>query len=370
MTMKQRDVTKYMGTLLGCAIGDTLGMAVEGWKREQIVKYAGRITAPRNPVIVRDSSGNILKEDEFGKLKSWTRELKKGQYTDDTILTIALAEALADQPTFPFDLAFIARKQVEAYRRQPITENGKVVGAFGKTTQDAFKNFEKRGDPSLSGLSGIGLGPAMKMSPVGLWMDATGMYEPGLNAAMNIGFITHTDPSAVTAGIVQAHAVHALLHLEPDTYKIISLAEKRIFIESLVNVCSVHEHCLSETYPVTQEKTLLDGLEWVLENPDATAEEAYLKLGNSSRTIDGYPFAVFMFQKYWYSPLEGLVETVNFGGDCDTTGAIYGTLAGARNGLFMPAHWLNGLQNLNVLNTLAGQLFSVKKQMDAPVAGK
>ena len=30
---------KFIATLVGCAIGDSLGMSVEGWKRKQIQKY-------------------------------------------------------------------------------------------------------------------------------------------------------------------------------------------------------------------------------------------------------------------------------------------------------------------------------------------
>ena len=82
---------KYQATLVGCGYGDTLGMSVEGWKIAQIQKYVGKVTEPITPVLVKDASGKILEEDEFGKLKYYTRDLKKGDYTDDTILTVAIA---------------------------------------------------------------------------------------------------------------------------------------------------------------------------------------------------------------------------------------------------------------------------------------
>ena len=76
---------KYQGTLLGCAIGDTLGMPVEVWKREQIKKYWGRIVEPVEPKIIYDSNSKEVVEDEFGRLKYWFRGLSKGDYTDDQI---------------------------------------------------------------------------------------------------------------------------------------------------------------------------------------------------------------------------------------------------------------------------------------------
>ncbi|MDI6738354.1 MAG: ADP-ribosylglycohydrolase family protein, partial [Nanoarchaeota archaeon] len=88
---------KYEAVLLGCAIGDTLGMPVESWKKEQIRKYIGKITKPIDAVAVRDAKGNIVREDEFGKLKCYNLGSKAGQWTDDTILTMALAESIAEK---------------------------------------------------------------------------------------------------------------------------------------------------------------------------------------------------------------------------------------------------------------------------------
>ena len=88
---------RYRATLIGCALGDSLGMAVEGWKKEQIQKYVGKITDLMDPVVIRNSDGTLQTQDEFGKLKSWTKNLKKGEYTDDTLLTLAIAESIVDK---------------------------------------------------------------------------------------------------------------------------------------------------------------------------------------------------------------------------------------------------------------------------------
>jgi len=76
--------------------------------------------------------------------------------------------------------------------------------------------------------------------------------------------------------------------------------------------------------------------------------------------MESYPFAIFMLQKYWENPLEGLIETVNFGGDCDTTGAIYGALSGAKNGLCFPDEWLKLVPSLELMVEDADMIHGLK----------
>ncbi len=59
---------RYQQTLINAALGDTLGMPVEGWTREQIQKYTGGVTEPIQPFFVRDAQGNIIESDEYGKI--------------------------------------------------------------------------------------------------------------------------------------------------------------------------------------------------------------------------------------------------------------------------------------------------------------
>src|SRR5206468_7005266 len=57
---------------------------------------------------------------------------------------------------------------------------------------------------------------------------------------------------------------------------------------------------------------------------------------------------------------EGALLAVNLGDDADTTGAIYGQLAGAYYGAAgIPRHWRACLSKADRLETLAGQLFEM-----------
>ena len=345
--MSNNNGERYAAVLLGCAIGDTLGMPVEAWTKEQIRKYVGRITKPIDAVVVKDAKGNIITEDEFGKLKYYNRGSKAGQWTDDTILTIALAESIAEKQGI--DLEDIAKRQLREYEIR-IQPDGKVSGGFGGTTRDAFKNLQKGISYLQSGvIGGPGNAPAMKMSPVGIYMHVSDKYEEGLKAAEAIGRITHLDSRSVASGIVQAHCVYALL-------KGIS---RKDFVDSFVNVCRKYEALPAKEFSLSNAGTLLERLEWIQGNMDAEPETAFQKLGSSSSVYSSYPFALFMFQKYWSMPIEGILETVNYGGDCDTTGAMYGALAGAKNGMIFPEEWVRVIDGLERIKSTANKLSKI-----------
>ena len=84
---------RFHSSLIGGAIGDTLGMSIEGWSREQIRKYIGGVTEPRSStdIYARAFENNTQDEEDFPH-KFTTRVLEKGEYTDDTHLSIATAK--------------------------------------------------------------------------------------------------------------------------------------------------------------------------------------------------------------------------------------------------------------------------------------
>ena len=345
--INQNKLENYQSVFLGCAIGDALGMPVEGWKPQQIKRYATRITDFIDAVEVRDRDGALIRQDEFGKLGYYNLELQAGQYTDDTILTLALAESLIAEQGI--NIEDIAQRQLAEYTKRQ-REDGTVREGFGGTTREAFKNLLAGKSPYESGVvGGPGNAPAMKMSPMGLYIHTTGQVDYGLNAAEVIGKITHLDPRSLASGVVQAYAVCSLLLDCP----------RKDFAEALADVCRQWEKPVTPEFSLADKGTLTERLQWVAQHQDVSAEEAYQHLRSSSKVYSSYPFAVFMFQKYWDEPVNGLIETVNYGGDCDTTGAIYGALAGARHGLCWPEKWMQEVQNSEYLKELGNKMWEM-----------
>ncbi|HLD00567.1 MAG TPA: ADP-ribosylglycohydrolase family protein [Candidatus Nanoarchaeia archaeon] len=350
---------QFRGTMLGLALGDILGMPVEGWKKEQIQEHVGKITFPIDPVLLYDYDGRLITQDKFGRLKYYTKDLKLGQYTDDTILSKALAESLVAEKGF--NLSDIAARQAAEYTKR-LLPDGSVLGGFGRTTADAFKQLLKGVPPLSSGvIGGPGNAPAMKMAPLGLYIAASdesspkygNKYNLGLEQAELVGRMTHLDPRSVVSGVVQMQAIYAL----------IKGCDRDEFINSCLEVCLEKEKPVSDQYTLWRSGSLGDRLKWIKSNKDAKIEDAHLVLGSDSNVFCSYPFALFMFQRYWDDPLEGLIETVNFGGDCDTTGSMYGALAGAKNGIIFPNEWLNVLEGKRELDSLGRDLYQLTEKV-------
>lgn len=356
---------KYQSVFLGCAIGDALGMPVEGWKPGRIKKVLGRVTQFMDHIILYDEHGNELQRDEFGKLGYYSRGLTAGQYTDDTILTIALAESLIACKGIDFE--DIAQRQLAEYTKR-LREDGTVIGgsegcglrtcsaaSFGGTTIAGFKNLLEGKSYQESGvIGGPGNAPAMKMSPLGLYMDIVQEkegIEECLKTALAIGRITHLDPRSLASGVVQAHAIYGLLNGN----------DRKEFVQAAQSLCRRFEDEITPEFSLAEEGSLLQRLNWIFAHRDASPDQAYAEIRPSSKVYGSYPFALFMFQKYWDDPVEGLLATVNYGGDCDTTGAIFGALAGARHGLCWPKEWVKQVQDARKLKKLGRRMWEIKK---------
>lgn len=344
---------RYRAVLIGCALGDTLGMPVEGWTHEQIAKYVpgGKVIRPMKPFYAIGSNGNLLveKDEAGGRLKYYSIDRDLGDYTDDTHLTLALAESIA---VFgKVNIFDVASRQLAEYLQLKVTEPGKDKG-FGPTTLAAFDRLEKGISPLESGvIGGPGNGPAMKIAPNGMLMDASGLVARGTEDAKMISRITHLDPRSVASGVVQSHAVYALFQ---DV-------TKKDVIDYLFRVSRENEATVTPQYVRHNRGTLTERLEWVRSNPNATMNQALERLGNRSDVYQSYPFAIFGLMRFWNDPVEGMIELVNCGGDSDTIGAIYGSLVGSKDGMVFPEEWVQVLKNRDRLINAADGIYKIKE---------
>ncbi len=284
----------------------------------------------------------------MGKYIAAGMGLQRGDWTDDTLLAATTARAIVKAGGL--DINTLAKESALLYQTiKHLSGPLSASSVFGFTTKDAFENLLRGVPPEASASPGNskspGNAPALKMAPVGLYMYATGKYKEGIEFAEAAGQMTHVDPRSVASGVVQAHAIYTLLHG----------ITKDAFLQSVVNVCQTVEHSQDKTV------TLLDRLRWVLENKNIDEEDAYKELGPGWAVTRNYPFALWMFQKYWDNPIEGLVRLVNYGGDSDSTAAIYGALAGAR-GIEFPKNWVDTLRDKEELNLLASEVASFSQQ--------
>ncbi|MCZ6800945.1 MAG: ADP-ribosylglycohydrolase family protein, partial [Nitrospirae bacterium] len=132
---------KVIGAFLGGAIGDALGMSVETFSAEKIAEKYGRVT-------------DYLTPDGH----KWFDGEEAGTTTDDTQLTIAVAEAMI---AFPFDMDSQAELHKEAFR------DG--TSGWGRSTKESVRSLCNGASWKNSATStGLGNGVAMKVSSLGL----------------------------------------------------------------------------------------------------------------------------------------------------------------------------------------------------------
>lgn len=124
----------FRGAMLGFAIGDALGMPVEGMSKSDIERIYGRITD--------------FHPSPYG-------DLKEGEWTDDTEQMIALAESILS--TVYFDPSDFAERLKLLFSNR-----------IGPTTRTALRNLSMGLPWNKSGVESETCGAAMRVLPIGL----------------------------------------------------------------------------------------------------------------------------------------------------------------------------------------------------------
>ncbi len=305
------------GALLGTAVGDALGMPVEGLSHANVRTYYKGIKEYRD-------------DDQRG-------DLDAGQWTDDTQMTFALVRALAAHPEAPDAWPTAVADEYVALRAE--------ARRWGETTTTAIDRLAKGSPPAESGVPDRPTdGAAMRAAPLGAWwaahdLDRTAAFE----AVRPVLSVTHRHPAALAAGWGQVVAVRTLLEWTPDT------VDRAAFWDRLVDATSwAEEHLDGDDRVSGRLRALSDQL-------DAFP----LNLGDACDGVgvwadEAWPFASAMVARRAHLLENTLLSGINVGGDADTTGAMMGAMLGALHGwAAFPDEWGDGLEASDQLKTEA-----------------
>lgn len=301
--MEIRD--RATGCLLGLAIGDAMGAPVEF--RE------------------RGSFDPITGFREGGPFR-----LKAGYWTDDTAMALCLADSLIKSE------GINQEDQMSRYLRWIndgyMSSTGKAVGV-GQTVLTALLRYYRTSDPKqgLSSPKYSGNGCIMRVAPVPIYY--------------------HLDSRAAVLNAIKSAEV---THGSPQTLQITAYFSGLIW--AALNGASKEE--LLEPYFSPVDDFVFSGLH---EDVEVVLSGEYKDKASNDLQPTGYvchslEVALWAFLNTdTFS--DGLLETVNLGGDSDTTGAIYGQLAGAYYGLeSLPDSWVNGLYKSEYIGQVARNL--------------
>ncbi len=161
-SLKRRE--RFVGTILGAAVGDALGAPVEFMTAQEIANRYGT---------VREMIG--------GGSYNWGR----GEYTDDTSMMLCIAESLADQQKYyPED---IARRFVSWYRSNPKDIGGTTQEALTRLCEGVpLRHCGVREKPTN--------GSIMRCAPLSLIYYHN--EEALIEVSREVSAITHSHPEA------------------------------------------------------------------------------------------------------------------------------------------------------------------------------
>ena len=304
------ELARFQGSLLGLAIGDALGMPVEGARASVIRDRVGR---------VRDFMD-----------APW-RLLKAGQWTDDTKMMLCHARSIVRMGHFDIDdtvREFIAWFESNDWR------------GIGGATYESIQRLREGISPLHSGMKGdmaAGNGAAMRIAPIGLLdcRNAGKLRDDSCLAAA----ITHDNPEAVAGSRAVAYAVAraARKDLEPSTL----IADTMGFI----GPCNTAQHL----------RLAASFLEAEME-----VEEALARLGTSGYVVETVASAFLCFLHTPDDFEETVTRAVGGGMDADTTAAVAGAISGAYNGLdAIPARWREKVEAAEEILELAAGIFKL-----------
>ena len=278
---------RFVGALLGTAVGDALGLPFERMPGRRTRRILGK-----NPLRHRFLFG-------FGMV------------SDDTEHTCMLAEALLEESSDPrrFSRA-LARKLKLWLLAGPV--------GIGRATLLGILRLWLGRPPERSGVFSAGNGPAMRAALLGLRLgDDPATLRAFTRASTKL---THSDPKAERGALAVALAASHGFDRGPDRVD-----------------AAVYSACLRNAVDDPDEE-LLDWIE-KLESSVARrvsvadfAETLGCRKGVSGYVYHTVPVAVFAWLRYPADFTRAIDAVVRLGGDTDTVAAICGALIGATVG--------------------------------------
>lgn len=315
---------KFLGCLIGSAIGDALGMPLEFLKPEDIQRRYGNVTEYLTPD----------PEHACG-------HLHKGQYTDDTQLTLALAESLIEAKGF--DPEAFKKKLIAWYRQEDRRAPGQACleGAHN-LSEGVF--YKESGKPNAAGN-----GTAMRVAPLGLVYSGEDLIRHSYVQSL----MTHNDPRASIGSILTAFTVNKLL-------KLTAPLDPPVFLKEMRGMAVHLEKFFKLTPPEYSEK-----LYWMGTRLGEDFEETLEQIGTGGYVVDTVSACLWTLLSFPEDFEEALVRVVNRGDDADTLGAITGALVGTHVGIArIPRRWIEGLEGVDRLALVSRALFALARHIE------
>ncbi len=259
-------------------------------------------------------------------------DLKAGEWTDDTSMTLCLAESLIQ--SHGFDPVDQMKRYVRWYREGYLSSNGRCFDIGGEVKK-ALELFDTTGKPycGSTAITASGNGSLMRLAPIALFYRKH--PQDALQKAQDMSRTTHGSP--------------------------ICLDACRYFVSLLLGALNGRgkEELLSKRFsviPAYQEKNpLRPEVDEIARGSFKRKKPPEIKgTGYVADCLEAALWAFYRSNSY----KEGALMAVNLGNDADTTGAVYGQLAGAYYGeRGIPEKWLSILVMREKISLFADTIY-------------
>ncbi len=296
---------KFRGAVLGFAIGDALGMPVEGMKIEEIRSIYGRVV-------------------DF--VDSPLGDLKAGEWTDDTEQMIALARSILE--TKYFDPENFSKKLLELKSLR-----------LGWTTRKALSNLARGVSWFNAGVESDSCGASVRVLPIGL------VYAFSLDLVERYAVISAT---VTHRGVAVVGAVAYALG-----------------IACVCNDMDVEEMLDEVVGRVRKyDELIADKVELAYELMDEDVCKVVDRLGNSMSVYECVPLSFYLFFSS-RSFEDCAIKSANIGGDADSITAMACGLKGCEVGIDgIPKKWLENVKDGDMLLEIADRLYDLRLMIE------
>lgn len=341
--------SRIEGMFLGIAIGDALGMPVEG------MTY----TAVQDML----SNSNLKSLDRFlppSEDRNWGDDVKAGMWTDDTQLTIATAKSLIESKGL--DIQDQAQKLVEAF--------DDTIRGWGRSTRNSAQRLKQGVLYDESGESnpglGCGNGIVMKIAPIGAYLRSLIQgdrdYTHVFSKIREFSSLTHRTEMGLESGFSHVLAIDYCLGCEGEVNNnvflmTISDALKLSYI-NLLSYQNLSSYKFVSNFDMNRLQERFESL-WEYEDFKDSEDIAYRYGCGSCYVYNSLPFVYAFFLRHDpKDPMQSIYDIASTGGDTDTNASILGGMLGALYGVkIFPQELIDDLYRSEYILSIADDFY-------------
>lgn len=303
---------------MGVGIGDAMGMPTEFLSIEQIREHFGEVRT-------------------FEAAPPWhpLAHLPKGNMTDDTEQTLAIAKMVIATPEFT------VRDVADAILDWATAITPDDLDKMGPSTNYALKLLRAGHDPHATGLRGNTNGAAMRVAPIGCIHP--GRPEAVIEDVVKTCIPTHLTDVGVAGACAIAAGVSQALGPESSSDSVIQAmlwgAERGEVRAREVIQISTQGRIPWEVISSQINPSLVTRMKWALELAEKAGgglaerrNQLARSIGTGVSMIETVPLVVGLIKVAKGDPYTAIVLAANAGGDTDSIASIVGGVCGALKG--------------------------------------